>query len=92
VRCVSLRYVESLNTTSFIPSIQALNIFTKSIGVSPATVWRWRQQGILETVNINGRPYVTTEAAAAFVARVTAGEFAKTKPMPVSPRAAPAAQ
>jgi hypothetical protein len=80
-----------MTTTSSIPSIQALNVFTKSIGVSPATVWRWRQQGILSVCNINGRPYVTTEAAAAFVARVTAGEFAKTKPMPVSPRAAAAA-
>jgi hypothetical protein len=80
-----------MNTPPPIPSIQALNVFTKSIGVSAATVWRWRQQGILQTVNINGRPYVTSEAAAAFVARVTAGEFAKTKPMPVSPRAAAAA-
>jgi hypothetical protein len=79
-----------MNTTSLVPSIKALNVFTKEIGVSPATVWRWRQQGILETVNINGRPYVTSEAATAFVARVTAGEFAKTKPVPPPPRAAAA--
>lgn len=77
-----------MQTAPSIPSIQALNVFTKSIGVSAATVWRWRQQGILSVCNINGRPYVTSEAATAFVARVTAGEFAKTKPMPPPPRAA----
>jgi hypothetical protein len=76
-----------MNTTASIPSIKALNVFTKEIGVSPATVWRWRKQGILETVNINGRPYVTTAAAESFVARVTAGEFAKTKPVPAPPTA-----
>jgi hypothetical protein len=70
------------------PTIKTLHAFTREIGVSPATVWRWRRQGILETVNLNGKHYITSEAAAAFVARVAAGEFAKTKPVPPPPRAA----
>jgi predicted site-specific integrase-resolvase len=80
--------LSAMNPTASIPSIKALNVFTKEMGVSPATVWRWRRQGILETVNINGRPYITSEAAVAFVARVTAGEFAKAKPIPAPRRTA----
>lgn len=76
-----------MNSTASIPSIKALNIFTKEIGVSPATVWRWRQQGLLEVSNINGKPYVTSDQAAKFVSRVTSGEFAKAKPVPAPPRA-----
>jgi hypothetical protein len=69
------------------PSIKTLHAFTREIGVSPATIWRWRRQGILETVNINGKPYITSEAAEQFVTRVAAGEFAKRNPVPAPPRA-----
>lgn len=67
-------------------SIKALDKFTQEMGVSPGTVWRWRKQGILETVNLHGRPYVTHEQAAKFVARVAAGEFSRRKPVPPPPR------
>lgn len=68
------------------PTIKALDKFTQEMGVSPGTVWRWRKQGILETVNLHGRPYVTNEQASRFVARAAAGEFAKVKPVPPPPR------
>jgi len=68
------------------PTIKALDKFTQEMGVSPGTVWRWRKQGILETVNLHGRPYVTHEQAAKFVARVAAGEFSRRKPVPPPPR------
>lgn len=68
------------------PTIKALDKFTQEMGVSPGTVWRWRKQGILETVNLHGRPYVTNEQASRFVARAAAGEFAKVKPIPLPPR------
>lgn len=68
------------------PTIKALDKFTQEMGVSPGTVWRWRKQGILETVNLHGRPYVTNEQAARFVARVASGEFSKVKPVPPPPR------
>jgi hypothetical protein len=68
------------------PTVKALNLFTREMGVSPATVWRWRKQGILETVNLHGRQYVTSEQMARFVDRLTAGEFACNKPVPPPPR------
>ena len=68
------------------PSIKALDKFTQEMGVSPGTVWRWRKQGILETVNLHGRPYVTNEQVSRFVARAAAGEFAKVKLVPTPPR------
>jgi hypothetical protein len=68
------------------PTIKALDKFTQEMGVSPGTVWRWRKQGILETVNLHGRPYVTNEQAGRFVARVASGEFSKVKPVPPPPR------
>lgn len=68
------------------PKLKALDKFTCEMGVSPGTVWRWRKQGILETVSLHGRPYVTNEQAGRFVARVVAGEFAKVKPVPPPPR------
>jgi predicted site-specific integrase-resolvase len=68
------------------PTIKALDKFTHELGVAPSTVWKWRKQGILETVNLHGRPYITNEQATRFVARVSSGEFAKTKPVPPPPR------
>jgi predicted site-specific integrase-resolvase len=68
------------------PTIKALDVFTRDMGVSPATVWRWRKQGILETVNLHGRQYVTSEQASRFVERLTSGEFARVQPVPEPPR------
>ena len=55
----------------------ALNKWRKDVGVSSVTVWRWRRDGWLKTVNLAGRPYVTAEAGANFYRRAEAGEFAK---------------
>jgi len=49
--------------------------YLTSIGVSPTTGWRWRCQGRIKTVNIDGRLYVTDEAIAEFEKRAAAGEF-----------------
>lgn len=44
---------------------------------SPVTLWRWREKGWLQTVNLAGRQYVTAEAISDFKRRAEAGEFAK---------------
>lgn len=46
------------------------------------TAWRFEKRGWLNTVNIAGRRYITSEAAADFVRRAQAGEFAKQHPTP----------
>lgn len=51
--------------------------FAEEIGVTRETLWRWRRDGLLKTININGRHYVTAEEAADFKRRALAGQFAK---------------
>jgi hypothetical protein len=46
-------------------------------GISPTTAWRYRRRGWLETVNINGRAYVSGRAIREFIHRAEAGEFFK---------------
>jgi len=61
----------------------ALSVWRKGVGVSKATVWRWRKQGWLQTVNIAGRQYLTAEAMRLFNQRAAAGEFSKERKTPV---------
>ncbi len=60
--------------------------FAKGMSVTRETLWRWRRDGLLKTINIRGRHYVTAEAAADFKQRALAGQFAKVAKRP--PRAA----
>lgn len=39
------------------------------------TGWRWRKNGLIKTVNIFGKLYVTREEIARFESRATSGEF-----------------
>jgi len=52
------------------------------------TGFRWRKLGLIETVNIFGRLYVTREGVAEFERRAIAGEFSResTPPTDRSPR------
>jgi len=43
----------------------------------PLTAWRFRKRGWLQTVNIAGRQYITSEGIAKFKQRAAAGDFAK---------------
>jgi len=61
-----------------IPGIMSLEKFNSQIGVTRETMFKWRKEGMLETINIYGRLYVTTEEAARFKQRALSGEFAKT--------------
>jgi hypothetical protein len=53
----------------------------KSNCVSRSTGWRYRQAGIIETVNRFGKLYVTRAESQRFSARQQAGEFARSRPM-----------
>lgn len=66
---------EEAGAVEHLPTIRSLQSFCREIKVSEITAWRWRKKGWLQTVNINGRQYVTCEAVANFKRRAAAGEF-----------------
>lgn len=68
---------ESSEDKGIVPGLMALDKFIESIGVTRETLVKWRRNGLLETCNIYGRLYVTTEEAARFKRRAMSGEFAK---------------
>jgi predicted site-specific integrase-resolvase len=54
----------------------SLSKWLSQIGVTSTTGWRWRKKGLLRTVNIYGRLYLSDEAIADFLRRAADGEFA----------------
>jgi hypothetical protein len=58
-------------------AIFSLAKFTRDVGISKTTAWRWRRAGWLKTVNIAGKHYLTRDGLAEFLRRAEAGEFAK---------------
>ena len=58
--------------------------FAEEMGVTRETLWRWRRDGLLKTINIRGRHYVTAEDAADFKQRALAGQFAKPTKRPAA--------
>jgi hypothetical protein len=59
------------------PAIQSLQSFCRAMGITAITAWRFRKRGWLETINIAGRVYITSEGVAKFKQRAASGEFAK---------------
>ncbi len=72
--------------TENIPELQAVSAWCRRIGRSHVTVWRWKTNGWITTVNIAGRPYITRETILEFKRRALAGEFAKPHHAPRPPR------
>jgi hypothetical protein len=62
--------------------IRSLASFTAEVGKTAATIWRWRNLGWLDVVNICGKLYITDEAIERFRARAAAGEFARKPVVP----------
>ena len=58
-------------------SMTSLDKFIEQTGLSAVTVWRYRKNGFLKTVNICGRHYILRAEIARFNERAAAGEFAK---------------
>lgn len=61
----------------------ALDQFIEQSGISAVTVWRYRRAGLLRTLNIYGRHYLTRAEIRRFNERAAAGEFAKAPSRPV---------
>lgn len=64
------------------PGVVALSKWLREVGVTACTAWRWRKSGMLSTVNIAGRVYLTQSAIQDFTRRAESGEFSKTHPTP----------
>ena len=56
-------------------TIATFDSWCKSVGISAVTGWRWRGEGKIKTIEINGRNYVSQEAIDEFERRAKAGEF-----------------
>ena len=54
----------------------------ESLDKTRTTGWRWRKDGLVKTVNIFGKLYITREEIARFERRAIAGEFHKDTPTP----------
>ena len=75
--------MKELNTASNTSGgLVALNTWLTQVGVTAVTAWRWRRNGWLKTVNIQGRVYLSDEAIAEFKSRAEAGEFSKVHKAP----------
>lgn len=57
--------------------LRAARAVARDEGVSDVTIWRRRKAGLLKSVNIAGKAYITSESLAEFYRRAAAGEFAK---------------
>ena len=60
-----------------VSNLLAFDRWLKDIDKTPATGWRWRKRGWIQTYNICGRVYVTRDEIKRFEARVMAGEFSQ---------------
>jgi hypothetical protein len=56
--------------------------FLKSIGRDRGTGYRYRRAGMVKTVNIFGRVYITAYEINRFIERAKSGEFARQRPTP----------
>ena len=64
------------------PAFQRYEAWLKTIPASSTTGWRWRREGMVNTINIAGRCYISAEEIARFLARAESGEFAKEHKVP----------
>ena len=58
-------------------NLVAVDLWREQIGLTAATVWRWRRRGWIEVINIAGRLYISREAIARFEQAAIAGEFSQ---------------
>ena len=56
-------------------ALKPITRWAEENGITRATCWRWRHDGLLKTVNIYGRHYITPEEEDRFFQRACSGEF-----------------
>jgi hypothetical protein len=76
------RASENTAAPSSVSNLSAYDKWLEDMGISAATGWRWRRDGLITTVNILGRVYISREVVEAFERRAAAGEFAKVHQTP----------
>ena len=65
-------------TTYSISSLVAFDDWLRNINLTRVTGFRYRKRGLIDTVNVFGRLYITREEIARFEKRAIAGEFHRT--------------
>jgi hypothetical protein len=61
----------------FVSNLFAFDRWLKDIDRTPATGWRWRKRGWINTINVSGRLYISRDEINRFETRAAAGEFSK---------------
>lgn len=63
--------------------LKPLSRWWEENGITRATAWRWRRDGLIDTINIYGRQYITHEEEERFLRRAAQGEFHRDPHAPV---------
>ena len=66
------------------PALVRYDAWLKTIPASSTTGWRWRREGMVKTINIAGRCYISAEEISRFLARAESGEFAQEHKTPAT--------
>jgi hypothetical protein len=74
---MSVRVVGGIAQQFATSDLVAFEAWLSSINRTPVTGWRWRKRGLIHTINILGRLYVSRQAIAEFERRAAAGEFSQ---------------
>jgi hypothetical protein len=64
-------------TPEAVAGITSASVYRRQLGVSKTTLWRYRRNGWLKTINVLGKLYITRESIAEFEAMMRRGELAK---------------
>ncbi len=60
----------------------SLETWAKTIGRTRYSLWRWRRDGVIKTVNCFGKIYITRDEIERFEQQALAGDFHRDLPAP----------
>ncbi len=67
------------NQNTRISQLVSFDNWLESIDKTRTTGWKWRKKGVISTLNVFGKLYVTRDEITRFESRVLSGEFAITE-------------